>query len=145
MSLTTKEIGQLGEEIGCRYLKSNGFSVVERNYLKKWGEIDIVANRRGKTHFVEVKTVTHMSDISTRDRRRAGEFPENKKLLNIEDGEYRPEENVHLKKLERMRRVIRSYLLEKGEECDWQFDVLTIVLDIKEKTARCKFLKDIIL
>ena len=35
-----------------------GFKIIERNYLKKWGEIDIVAVKNRKYYFVEVKTVS---------------------------------------------------------------------------------------
>ncbi len=135
MPFTTKEIGQLGEDIGCKYLKSMGFSISDRNYLKKWGEIDIVASKHDKLHFIEVKTVTNSPD----DFRGGGRLP----LSN--EGKYRPEDNVHHKKLKRMRRVIQSYLSEKRGERDWQFDILAIELNTKEKIARCRFLKDIIL
>lgn len=35
--LTRKEVGDLGENIACEYLKNKGFYVVGQNYLKKWG------------------------------------------------------------------------------------------------------------
>ena len=47
--------GQLGEDIACKYLISKGFTIIERNYRKKWGEIDIVSQKSGRIHFVEVK------------------------------------------------------------------------------------------
>lgn len=59
---------------------------------------------------------------------------------------YRPEENVHPKKLERMCRVIQSYILEKDiNEGDWQFDVLAVILDISNKRARCRPIWDVVL
>ena len=51
--------GQTGEDIACTFLKENGFEVLDRNYSKKWGEIDIVAEYMGIVHFFEVKSVTH--------------------------------------------------------------------------------------
>ena len=41
-----KKIGALGENMACRFLVKRGFKVLDRNYSKKWGEIDIVAGKR---------------------------------------------------------------------------------------------------
>ncbi len=58
MSKTDKQIiGNLGEGIICNYLKDKGFEIIERNYWKPWGEIDVIASKKGTTYFVEVKTV----------------------------------------------------------------------------------------
>ena len=40
----SQRTGELGEKIAVKYLESKGFSVLERNYTKKWGEIDIRPN-----------------------------------------------------------------------------------------------------
>ncbi len=53
-----QKIGQKGEDEACFYLEKKGYKVIERNYLKKWGEIDIVCKKNSKIHFVEVKTVS---------------------------------------------------------------------------------------
>ena len=52
------KVGAIGEEIAASYLKKNGFTIIEVNYLKKWGELDIVAhethNNKEIIHFVEL-------------------------------------------------------------------------------------------
>lgn len=48
--------GKIGEEIACKYLKSHGFKIVERNFRKGYSEIDIVALDGKTLVFVEVKT-----------------------------------------------------------------------------------------
>ncbi len=50
------EIGRLGEEYVCAYLKEHGYTIVERNYRIKGGEIDIIAGNGDYLAFVEVKT-----------------------------------------------------------------------------------------
>ncbi len=56
---TEKQIvGKIGEDCACKYLQKLGYKIVDRNYLKKWGEIDIVAQKDKKLHFVEVKSVS---------------------------------------------------------------------------------------
>lgn len=55
---------KLGEDKACEYLKKIGFKIIERNFRKGYGEIDIIAidssEKNGKETlvFVEVKTRT---------------------------------------------------------------------------------------
>jgi len=51
-----KTLGERGEAIAAAYLKGQRFTIIERNFRCKGGEVDIIA-RDGKTLvFVEVKT-----------------------------------------------------------------------------------------
>ena len=49
--------GKWGEDKAAEFLKGKGYSIIERNYRCRCGEIDIIAERAGTVHFVEVKTV----------------------------------------------------------------------------------------
>lgn len=49
---------KLGENKACEYLKKLGFKILERNYRKTYGEIDIIALERDVLCFIEVKTRT---------------------------------------------------------------------------------------
>ncbi len=53
--MSTKQTGNYGEELACEYLKKHGYKILERNYLIRGGEIDIVAQDGGYLVFVEVK------------------------------------------------------------------------------------------
>ena len=146
MAITEKRrIGDIGENIACRFLEKRGFRVVDRNYWKKWGEIDIVAQKKlslkskilnrqsdHKVHFVEVKTVS---------------------CKNIKEGitakieNYQVDNNVHLWKLKRLSRVFQTYLLDKNisDDIERQFDIVVVFLDLKDNISRIKYLKDIII
>jgi putative endonuclease len=53
----TKSFGNYNEDIATRFLIQNGFLIVERNfYARKLGEIDIIAQKDGVLHFIEVKS-----------------------------------------------------------------------------------------
>ena len=56
MRSPTQKTGDRGEKYTVRYLKKHGWKIVERNYRKKYGEIDIIARKRDLLAFVEVKT-----------------------------------------------------------------------------------------
>ena len=46
----------LGETAACNYLKERGYEIIERNFRKGYGEIDIIAVKEDLLVFVEVKT-----------------------------------------------------------------------------------------
>jgi putative endonuclease len=52
-----QETGDIGEKIAGCFLVAKGFEIVGKNYRKPWGEIDIIVRKKGKIHFIEVKTV----------------------------------------------------------------------------------------
>jgi putative endonuclease len=74
-SFKNKEVGDRGERIACDYLRERGFRIIDRNFSGVGGEIDIVAERAGEIHFIEVKTRTHEGrgsplDSVTREKQR---------------------------------------------------------------------------
>lgn len=48
-------LGRWGEEQAAKYLKRRGYAVLGMNYGCRFGEIDIIARKRGFIVFVEVK------------------------------------------------------------------------------------------
>lgn len=90
------KVGAYGEAVARKYLESKGFTFLEQNYLKPWGEIDLVMKQEGVIHFVEVKTVSHETKESLDEA--------------VKGGFWRPEENVHHKKLQRLERVVNSWI-----------------------------------
>ena len=86
------ELGQLGENLACRYLKKKGYKIIERNYWKSWGELDIVAVSPEKILvLIEVKTVkgpqpmitaeNQITQAKLRKFRRAAELYANRSKL----------------------------------------------------------------
>lgn len=56
MTLYNQNLGKKGEKIAYEYLINNNFTVVEKNFRSKFGEIDIIAKKDNKIYFIEVKT-----------------------------------------------------------------------------------------
>ena len=50
-----QQFGKESESLAVRYLKKNGYKILEQNYRNKLGEIDIIAKEKGTLVFVEVK------------------------------------------------------------------------------------------
>jgi putative endonuclease len=55
-NLRNKHLGYIGETIATKYLYDKGYRIIERNYQKQYGELDIVALSNNTLIFVEVKT-----------------------------------------------------------------------------------------
>jgi putative endonuclease len=55
-----KELGKKGEEVALRFLKKKGYRIIEKNYVCKMGEMDIIAREKDTLAFIEVKTRTSM-------------------------------------------------------------------------------------
>ena len=102
-----KEKGNLGESIACKYLTRRGFEIIERNYWQKCGEIDIIAKNKSLTHFIEVKSVSCEIKLDSVTH----------KTVDF----YRPEDNLHTWKLERLAKTIQVYLAEKGVSDETDF------------------------
>jgi putative endonuclease len=54
--MTSREIGDIGENAVAAFLEHNGYEILERNFTVRGGEIDIIARKDGRLAFVEVKT-----------------------------------------------------------------------------------------
>ncbi len=122
------KVGSIGEDVATKYLQKEGFSIIERNYNRKWGEIDIVCSRNKKLHFVEVKSVSREN-------------------VTHETSDFRPEEKVDGRKRARLRRAIETWLSERGVSCEtlFQVDLLVVFLNLATKEAGIKEVKDIII
>lgn len=102
MYALTREKGRCGEDFAASILEKQGYTIMERNFWTKDGEIDIIARHDGVLHFIEVKTRTS-------------------------SGFGHPEESVDAKKQMRLRRVGMNYLRQR--HCNYlkvSFDVFTI-------------------
>ena len=51
-----RKIGNIGEREAAKFLRKNGYRILEKNYVALGAEIDIIAKNKEVTAFVEVKT-----------------------------------------------------------------------------------------
>jgi len=135
-SSKTQKIGKIGENIACRFLMKRGFSIIDRNFTYKTGEIDIVASYRNTLRFIEVKSVSREISYNIKNKY----------------DEYRPEDQFHTYKQRRMISTINIYLsrfnCNKGIFSrvvdNWQIDLILIYLDFGNKKARINMIENVI-
>jgi len=120
-SSKTSEFGFLAENLASRYLEKKGYTILDLNYRKPWGEIDIVASKEGILVFVEVKA--------------------NRKIIPG----FEPELRANSSKIEKVVRTARTYLAEKhySIEQEWQIDVISVGLDESKEVAKIRHFKNI--
>lgn len=62
--MTKRDLGNKGEDAVCRYIEKYGYRIIERNFVCKKGEIDIIAENDDTIAFIEVKSRKEDSMVS---------------------------------------------------------------------------------
>ena len=122
--MSRKATGSLGEKIAAQFLERKGFKVIEFNFRKQWGEIDIIAEKEGMVRFVEVKTLSR----------------ENSGGISREMS-HQPEDLVDARKLRKVARTAALYMESKRDRREYQIDVVGVILDREKSTARCRLIE----
>ncbi|HPW34139.1 MAG TPA: YraN family protein [Candidatus Paceibacterota bacterium] len=122
------EVGKLGEELACGYLVNKGYRIIDRNFRKGFGEIDVITKRQdGVLVFIEVKTMTKHNDPVEKS---PASYPH---LAGYESNLERiiPEDQMTLSKINKFKKICQWYannnpklVLENG----YQLDVLSIII-----------------
>lgn len=112
-----QKVGKFGEDVAVKYLKQNGYKILDRNFSCKRGELDIVALQKKQIVFIEIKART-----------------------SIEYG--LPKEAVTKKKLEHIYKIAEYYLYTRNlEKEDTRIDVIEVY--IKNGNFRINHLKQV--
>lgn len=111
-----QKIGQFGQKIAIRFLKSKGYQIIAENIYFCEGEIDILAEKENILKFIEVKTRT-----------------------SLKFGY--PEEGVTDEKIEHLESAMERYVVENNIQQEFQLEIVAIILDLKNKVARVKLLE----
>ena len=100
----TKQTGRAGEDTACRYLAGKGYTILDRNYTVRYGELDIIARRADTVVFIEVKT-RHSASYA------------------------RACEAVSKSKQRKLIAAASIWLAESGYDGDTRFDVIEVYSD----------------
>ena len=103
---TKKQTGDTGENYCAAYMKKHGYKILDRNYKKSYGEIDIIALKDGVLCFTEVKT-RHSNPMT------------------------QPYEAVDYRKRRRIIKAAQAYIAENRVDRYCRFDVCEVITDIE--------------
>ena len=118
--MSTSDIGFLAEKIVAEHLSSKGYLILDKNWRRKWGELDIVASKAGAVVFVEVKA--------------------NKSASN-----FAPELRAGTEKLQKVFRTARTWLAYRKypPEQEGQIDIVLVTFDKGRGVANIKHFKNV--
>jgi|CXWL01.1.fsa_nt_gi putative endonuclease len=125
---STKDIGNLGETVVADYLTDLGFSILDRNFSRKSGEVDVIAQKGNTIHFVEVKTVS------------CDDFPKE----NLGREIYSPATNLHGHKIKKVSRTAQWYVANKKWHGDVQIDGVLVWIRRSDGLALVRYLPQIL-
>ena len=91
--------GDKAEAKAVAYLTQNAYSVVERNFHSRFGELDIIATKGDTLHFIEVKSGEDYSQAI---------------------------QNITPEKLSRMIKTAHIYMKKNNLDVDFVFDALIV-------------------
>lgn len=100
-------------------MKGLGYRILERNYCRQWGEIDIVAKFKKDIVFVEVKS-------------------------QEKGAQFFPAQNVNYFKQKRLIRAAKTWLAENKipAETNWQIDVAVVEIDEENGLHKVEHLRN---
>ena len=111
--MNNRKFGNAGEDRACRYLEKQGYKILERNkHYSRFCELDIIAQYKNTTVFVEVKT------------RKTDHFGT-------------PFEAITKTKFENLKKGVQFYLSENKIK-DYRIDVIGITLKPEIKIEHLK-------
>ena len=109
--------GVWGEIYTSRYLRDRGFKILTSNYVCRFGELDIVAEKGDTVCIVEVKTRNEKTDI-------------------------RPMEAVDEGKRQRLEMAAKSFLSYAKLKGEIRFDVCEVYLDDNNDLAGINYIEN---
>lgn len=116
MKTLNRQTGKLAEDLATDALKQKSYTIIERNFSNRFGEIDIIAKDKDTLVFVEVKA-----------------------KIGAEFGH--PEEMINKKKLSKVRHMATIYL--NGNSVPCRIDIIAIVLNPDNSLLRLSHYKNV--
>lgn len=115
------EIGFVAEGLAAKFLEQRNYKILDHNFRRPWGEIDVIAEKDNILVFVEVKAGTTNAPG------------------------FEPELRANREKMIKVVRTARTYLSYKkiSPEKEWQVDIISIIFDKGRGVAQIKHFKNV--
>ena len=107
--MSTTDIGRFGEKVAARFLKKNGYKILETNKHQSHNELDIIASNKELLLFVEVKTRSVAPDLYSAYGTPASAVDKRKQARTVQAAQHYLLEHPEEQKQPRMD-VIEVYL-----------------------------------
>lgn len=117
-----KDFGFYAETVASHYIQKKGYALLDRNYRKPWGEIDIIARDHDVIVFIEVKANTKDFGFA-----------------------FSPEIRVDRKKMSKIIKTASLYLEFELKElnCEWRIDIVSVTITEGSQKASITHFKNV--
>ena len=114
-----RRLGEAGEQCAADYLSARGYTIVERNYRRRWGEADIIALTPGGAYvIVEVRSRSNPRYV-------------------VEAAQ-----SVGPRKQRQLRRLAHGLMAEHEDEIDIRVDVIVVTTDRRGELVVAAHIED---
>jgi len=120
-NIAKSSVGLYAEQVAEQYLSGKGYEVLDRNWRRPWGELDLVAYKDGVVVVVEVKA------------------------NSMAGSHFDPEVRADWHKIQKVVRTARTWLVYRKypDDQEWQVDVVSVIFDRINKNAKIRHFKNI--
>lgn len=115
--LSNSSIGQISEDLACKYLIQQNYKIIERNWRFKKAEIDIIAKHSNCLIFIEVKSRSYTA------------FGQ-------------PEEAIDAKKEAMLIDAAQRFMESINYDWEIRFDIISMILTKSMKIKKIDHFKD---
>lgn len=114
-------IGKIGETAAVDFAVKHGYKIRETNFRKPYGELDIIAEKDGIIHFIEVKTSEYYPDSA-----------------------FLPEIRIDARKVRNLKKICETYLRETcaSDDQQYQIDVISVILNADNTVNELNFIEN---
>jgi len=126
-----REFGDLGEQIAQEYLENKGYKIIDRNYSKRWGEIDLIAESpRLNSESKQAEKELIFVEIKTREAKNHSAFL--------------PEDSVNFAKRQKLVKTSQTFLYENKypDDTPWRIDVIAIEIEKVSRKAKIRHIEN---
>jgi len=95
----SRQKGDFAETKACEFLYDDGFTILERNFYSRFGEIDIIATKDEVLHFIEVKSG---------------------------DDYEKAIQNITKSKISKLIKTGDIYMKKNGFDCNYEYDAIIV-------------------
>ncbi|MDP3800469.1 MAG: YraN family protein [bacterium] len=156
------KVGKAGEDIACKYLENKGYKIMERNFIRKWGEIDIICLKGNNKSSIWNKVYSNIFNVLRKTNNDKSQlntddfyvpqgtglnklvFVEVKTLKN--GAGLNPEDNLTESKKKKLIRTCELYVSDNPIyiNTEWQIDAILIKIDHNLKKASIRHIESAI-
>ncbi len=127
MKINKNNKGVIFEKQAAKYLKKQGYKIINTNYHSKFGEVDIIAQKDDCIVFVEVKgRTTNNPNPNPNSNSNSNSNPNSNSKMKTQMANVKGYQFVNQNKINKLIKTSQIYMIEHNYNGLARFDVVSI-------------------